>query len=293
MAIQRDIADAFNAKQLAAKRLTAAHITALVEYWQRGHGLLVDGMAGDRETIPSIDWELDNQDETPTDNASGNQKRGVIVPLTDAEIVQRALYLAGKASIDTLDKYVRKAGAPKMCPDIYYLLKGYNGGKDPTAPDPADRWHKPGSAFVNVTCDCSGANAWMGGHDRFLEKYMRPSVGYGGWFNTDSKILDAILPLKPGERRCFEVDPLPNRGRVIVCRSGARGHAIGHEGRIVGYRGDLAKFDAANPTCWDMIDVVDVSSQGVGKRANLMRTGRGWYDTGALFLKFIAPPNKI
>jgi hypothetical protein len=177
-----------------------------------------------------------------------------------------------------------------MCPTIYYLLKGYNGGKDPTAPDSADRWSKPGSTFMNITCDCSGGNSWMGGHDRYQPERMRPSVGYGGWFNTDSKILDATLPLKPGEKRCFEADPSPNRGRIIVCKSGSSGHTIGHEGRVVGYRGDISKFDSKNAAHWDLIDVVDVSSQGAGKRANLMHTGRGWYGTGALFLKSVMTP---
>jgi hypothetical protein len=294
MGIDRIAAEAFNAKQLADGKLTVKRITALVEYWQEGHGLLVDGMAGDRETIPSIDWELSDEatpePAPPPPPVTAPTKRGLVVPLTDDEIVQRALYLAGKASIDTLDQYVRKTGAPSICPAIYYLLKGYNGGKDPTAPDPADRWSKSGSTFINITCDCSGGNSWMGGFDRYQPDRMRASVGYGGWFNTDSKILDATLPLKAGEKRCFESDPLPNRGRIIVCKSGSPGHTIGHEGRIVGYRGDISKFDPNNRAHWDLIDVVDVSSQGAGKRANLLRTGRGWYGTGALFLKSVMAP---
>jgi hypothetical protein len=293
----RTSAEAFNTKQLADGKLTARYVTALVEYWQEGHGLRVDGFAGNRETLPSIEWELSDDalppEAPPTPTVPTSTKpapRGTVVPLTDDEIVARAMYLAGKTSIDTLDACVHKDGAPQMCPVIYYLLKGYNGGKDPTASDSADRWSKPGSTFVNVTCDCSGGNSWMGGHDRFQEKRMRPSVGYGGWFNTDSKILDAMLPLKSGEQRCFEADPLPNRGRVIVCKSGSPGHTIGHEGRIVGYRGDITQFDPKNRAHWDLIDVVDVSSQGAGKRANLMHTGRGWYGTGALFLKSVMTP---
>lgn len=286
-------AAAFNAKQLSTGKLTVEHVTELVEYWQQGHGLAVDGLAGDRETIPSINWELDKtQSDLPEVPAppAAQLVRGVVLGLTDQQIVKRALYLAGKLAIGSLDAHVRKTGAPIMCPDIYYLLKGYNGGKDPTAPDPADRWSKPGSTFVNRTCDCSGGDAWMSGNDRYQPKRMRPSIGYDGWFNTDSMIMDAMLPLKPGEKRCFEADPQPTPGRSIVCQSGSYGHTIGHIGKITNYSGDPSKFDPADPACWKAIEVVDVSAVGAGKRANLMRTGAGWYKTGALFLRSVMVP---
>jgi len=296
MTTNRAAAAAYNTKQLAANKLTAEHVTELVEYWQAGHGLLVDGMAGSRETIPSIDWEIDrDQSALPviptTPETAAALVRGVVLGLTDGEIVRRALYLAGKATLDTLDVHVRLIGASALCPDIYYLLKGYNGGKDPTAPDPADRWNKPGSTFVNRTCDCSGGDAWMGGYDRYQQKRMRASVGYDGWFNTDSMITDATTPLLPGEIRCYEADPWPMPGRSIVCKSGSYGHTIGHIGRITDYKGgDPSKFDVADPACWNAIEVVDVSAVGAGIRANQMRTGRGWYKTGALFLRSVMQP---
>jgi hypothetical protein len=293
MSIDRKKADLYNQNQLAAGVLQPKHLTELVAYWQKGHGLFVDGLAGARETIPSIDWEIDGaQSELPADPAPKPTAlvRGVVLGLTDDQIVRRALYLAGKASIDTLDDHIREWGAPSTCPDIYYLLKGYNGGKDPTAPDPADRWSKPGSTFVNRTCDCSGGDAWMGGVDRYQPTRMRKSVGYDGWFNTDSMIMDATLPLLAGEKRCYEADPFPTPGRSIVCKSGSYGHTIGHIGRIVNYKGDSQKFDANNSAHWDAIEVVDVSAVGAGKRANLMRTGRGWFRTGALFLYSVMTP---
>lgn len=46
-------ASVYNSIQLSTGALTADHITELVRYWQRGHDLNVDGMAG-RMTISSI-----------------------------------------------------------------------------------------------------------------------------------------------------------------------------------------------------------------------------------------------
>lgn len=42
-----------NAAQIASGKLTAAHVTELVRYWQVGHGLTADGMAGP-QTIASL-----------------------------------------------------------------------------------------------------------------------------------------------------------------------------------------------------------------------------------------------
>jgi uncharacterized protein (TIGR02594 family) len=211
--------------------------------------------------------------------------RGVVVPLTRAQIVQRALYLSGRVDIDTLDEYVRKEGRPSMCPEIYYLLQNHNGGKDPTASDPADYWIKPGSSFVNRTADCSGGNSWMHGFDRFQPNRMHSTVGYGGWFNTDSKIIDAC-----GPATCFRSVGRPEPGTIIVCRSGSPGHKIGHEGTVVAYHGDLDAWDPKIAANWKLIDVVDIASNGHGARANTLHTGRGWYGTDALFLTSIMEP---
>lgn len=276
-------ADDFNQSQLTKAELTISHITELVEYWQKGHGLLVDGKAGSRETIPSIEWEMGPEVTKEPDPPKKPTTRGTVVPLTPEQVVKRALYLAGKISIDELDQYVRKEGAPKMCPDIFYLLKGHNGGKDPTAADPADRWSNPGSNFVNRTCDCSGGNSWMHGFDRYQP--VRGAHIYDGWFNTDSKIMDA-----KGPQKCFKGVDRPEAGTIIVCQSGSPGHDIGHEGCVVGYKGDLSKWDPKVRANWDLIEVVDVASVGAGKRANTLRSGRGWAGTGAMFLVSIMKP---
>jgi len=45
--------DSYNASQLAGHALLPSHITTLVRYWQAGHGLEADGLAGPR-TITSL-----------------------------------------------------------------------------------------------------------------------------------------------------------------------------------------------------------------------------------------------
>lgn len=215
-------------------------------------------------------------------------KRGTVVPLTREQIVTRALYLAGKKTVDDLDEHVRKDNAPRECPDIYYLLTDHNGGKDPTAPDPSDRWSSPGSSFVNRTCDCSGGNAWMHGFDRYQPE--RFAHIYSGWINTDSKIMDAIGPAK-----CFQIAGgdvfqrgRPEPGAIITCQSGSPGHKIGHEGCVVAYHG--AEWDPKARECWALVDIVDVSAMGAGRRANNLRTAIGWYGTGAYFLHSVMAP---
>jgi len=202
--------------------------------------------------------------------------RGTVVPLTPAEVVTRALYLAGEITSATLDRYMRSP--PPMCPTIYYRLADHNGGSDPTAPDPASRWQTEAGTWA-VTCDCAGGAAWCAGFDR----YQPDRFGhlYSGWINTNSMILDC-----EDQRRCFEPVGRPLPGTMIVCKSGSPGHAVGHVGTVVSY--GLAEWDPTVKECWDAIGVVDVA--GRQGRANKRTTGRGWRGTGALFVRSIMVP---
>lgn len=189
--------------------------------------------------------------------------RGKVLGLTLEQVAARARYLAGPS-----------------CVTGYYLLKDHNGGKDPTAPDPFDRWSKRGSRHVNITADCIGGAAWCGGFDRYQP--VRFAHLYGGWINTDSMLMDARGPAK-----CFVDLGRPEPGCFVVCRSGTPGHAIGHIGTVVSVP---AEWDPQVRECWDALGVVDVASTGAGKRANTLRTGRGWFGTGAGFVRSIMAP---
>jgi hypothetical protein len=237
--------------------------------------------------------------------------RGLVVPLTSDERVARWKYLAGELPLGALDRYVRKQedellglggyAVPidfdpmrVLCPTLYYLLEAHNGGKDPTAPDPAVRWRVPGGTNLNRTVDCSGGVAWACGHDRFLHQFRlyresaatSPDGKPGGWANTNSKILDVRTPLKPGELRCYEDAGRPEPGCIIVCASGSPGHAVGHEGGVIAYNG--LEWDPKVRACWDLIDVVDCAART--GRSNKRTTGRGWYGTGAMFLVPVMQP---
>ncbi len=203
-------------------------------------------------------------------------KRGTVVPLTADERVQRYLYLAGHATIDTLDAFVRKDGAPIECPTIYYRLNGYNGGKDPTAPDPATRWYKRGSSDENVTCDCTGGMSWGQGFDRYQPERM--GHVYEGWINTDSMRSDAA-----GRGKGFVRIYRPEPGAIVVYGAGDE---VGHTGGITAYNG--VEWDATDPECWARISVVDVAARK--GRANLMTTGRAWYGKDSWFLRSVMQP---
>jgi hypothetical protein len=204
--------------------------------------------------------------------------RGLVCGLTLPQVAQRARYLAGLATIDTLDWYVRKEDAPLECPVGYYLLKDHNGGKDPTAPDPFARWFEDddkGNPHERRTADCMGGAAWCGGFDRYQPR--RFAHLYSGWINTDSMLLDAH-----GRMKCFEGLDQPQVGAFIVCKSGSPGHAIGHIGVVVE---TPPEWDRRERECWKALGVVDVASTGAGKRANTLRTGVGWYGANASFVK--------
>lgn len=197
--------------------------------------------------------------------------RGSIVSLTADQRVARALYLAGKQTVHALDEHVNlRTDTPERCPNIYYLLKDHNGGKDPTATDPADRWTSPGGTNVNRTCDCIGGASWCGGFDRYQP--ARFAHLYSGWINTDSMLLDALGPAK-----CFAALDRPEPGCFVVCASGSRGHKIGHIGTVVSVP---AEWDASKLECWLAVGVVDVASR-TPARANQLSTARGWFGTGA------------
>ena len=185
----------------------------------------------------------------------------------------RMRYLAGLAQIHELDAHVRRAGAPEDCPAIYYLLHDHNGGKDPSAPDPADRWSSDGQTFVNRTCDCIGGQAWCAGFDRYQP--TRFVHLYDGWINTDSMILDA-----QGPRRCFMPVDRPTPGDMVVCKSGSRGHRVGHIGGIISVP---AEWDPSLLACWSALGVVDVAARP--GRSNSRATGAGWFETGAVFVR--------
>jgi hypothetical protein len=215
--------------------------------------------------------------------------RGLVVPLTREQIVIRALYLAGELTIHELDEHVLlRTDTPERCPTIYYRLNGksdgfpaHNGGKNPRATDPADRWSKPGSAHVNVTSDCVGGSSWCQGFDRFQERRFAHVRGYDGWINTDSMLWEAR-----NAERCFVDVGRPDLGTMIVCRSGSPGHKVGHVGTVTDYK--LAEWDPTVRACWDAIEVVDIA--GRKGRANMRTTGRGWFGTGAGFLRSVMQP---
>jgi hypothetical protein len=226
---------------------------------------------------------------------STHMDRGRVLPLLAIERARRMLYLAGELPVSALDNYVDKRVDTILaingyvdpehddvvyCAEGFYLLKEHNGGKDPRRPDPFDRWRKPGATFVNRTADCIGGQAWNGGFDRFQPTRFRHV--YGGWINTDSMIIDAI-----GAQKCFVPLDQPEDGCFVVCASGTPGHAVGHIGGVP--KAPAKGFDRKDPKAWAALGVIDVASRGKS-RANRRTTARGWYGTGALFVRSIMTP---
>lgn len=189
------------------------------------------------------------------------------------------MYLAQLADITTLDEHVRVKGAPLRCPDIFYLLKEHNGGKDPTAPDPADRWKKDGSEFENRTADCIGGAAWIGGWDRYQP--IRFAHIYSGWINTDSMRQDA-----GGPQKCFVRIDNPEPGCYVVAGSGSPGHKIGHIGTVVG---GCEGFERNKRESWEALEVVDIASR-TPRRANMITMGKGWYGCDSWFIRSVMKP---
>jgi hypothetical protein len=264
--------------KLVADGIFGAQTEQEVRGFQFEQKLTVDGICGPN-TWAAIDKAVAALDPANPPTTSTPPPRGYLVPLTAAQRLARARYLAQQIAISEIDSYIRKDGAPTMCPDGYYLLSDYNGGKDPTAPDPFDRWSKPGSTFVNRTADCIGGAAWIGGFDRYQPK--RFAHIYSGWINTDSMIQDARGPAK-----CFRALATPEPGCFVVCASGSPGHSIGHIGTVIAVP---ASWNEAQKSSWEALSVVDVASRTPDK-ANQMTTGRGWFGANALFIVSIMVP---
>jgi hypothetical protein len=193
--------------------------------------------------------------------------RGQVLGLTLAQVAARARYLGGLAKADTLDAHVRDA-APD-CIDGYYLLSEHNGGKDPTAKDPFDRWSKVGHTFVNRTADCIGGASWCGGFDRYQPD--RFAHLYDGWINTDSMIEDAL-----GPGLCFELLHAPVPGCFMVAPTHAPPPfaGCGHIATVY----DAPPESDWNPEshdCWRHVLAVDVAARGE-HRANMPTTGVVW-----------------
>jgi hypothetical protein len=210
--------------------------------------------------------------------------RGVVLPLTQQQRVQRMLYLAGLCEVQALDPHVRWTGAPKQkCPDIFYLLRDHNGGKDPTAADPADRWSKEGSTFTNRTADCIGGAAWCGGFDRYQP--VRFAHRYSGWINTDSMRMDANVEMK-----CFIRLSIPEPGCFVVYASDPQGKThgkpVGHIGCVIA---TPAEWDEKSRESWADLEVVDVASRSP-RPANQLTTGLGWYGKNAWFVRSVMKP---
>lgn len=207
--------------------------------------------------------------------------RGAVLPLTGAQRAARMRYLARLAPIETLDRHVKRDGIENgtLCPEIYYLLKEHNGGKDPTAADPATRWSNDGSTFVNRTCDCIGGMAWAGGWDRYQPE--RFGHIYEGWINTDSMRMDAGGPVK-----CFMRLQAPEAGCYVVYASGAAGHRVGHIGGVIAVPATWNEKDRAS---WKALQVVDVAARSP-KPANALTTGLGWFGADAWFVRSIMQP---
>jgi hypothetical protein len=188
--------------------------------------------------------------------------------LTAEQIVARARYLAGETASDQLDEFVRDAAA--QCATIYYRLEYPQGGDDPTAPDPASRWSKPGSNFVNVTADCVAGIAWCSGFDRLQPE--RAGRVWGGRLNCDSILIEANE-----YGACFEFLEAPEPGAIVVFgsidynRDGERDR-IGHIGIVTDVP---AEWDRAARECWEALGVVDIA--GRSGRANMRTSGLTWW----------------
>ncbi|MGE3453691.1 MAG: hypothetical protein AB7O24_01130 [Kofleriaceae bacterium] len=195
---------------------------------------------------------------------------GTILLLTQQQRANRARYVGGQLPLSALDAFIRKEGAPEMCPAGYYREPFPNGGFDPCAPDPFARWSFPGKTFVNVTCECIAAAMWIQGVSRKCPDHFPL---WGGRMNCDSIRMEAATTA-----RCWLRLERPEVGCVIVYgsvdqdRDGQRDRT----GHIMVATEVPAEFDPRYRECWAAIRGVDVAARGE-HRANMPTTGIGWF----------------
>jgi hypothetical protein len=154
------------------------------------------------------------------DVAAGAAVRGKILPLTNRQVVERAMSMVGYkpvvAGLSLVGQYCMKAGR--------------NGGADPSATHPFTVWKHPKKGTV-ASADCVGFGMWAQGADRLLEGLIHDYEG--GWVNTDSALMDAA-----GDRELFEeCEPFPGCAVVYPSRweerDGEKNHIPGHWGTVV------------------------------------------------------------
>lgn len=227
-----------------------------------------------QETL--VDYGGSDVEQAFETNSMSNS-RGTVLPLSAQQRVNRALYLAGELRIEGLDGYARKPNDGRThCPVIYYRLSDYNGGKDPTAPDPATYWRKDATSQLNVTSDCIGGAAWCAGFDRYQP--ARFSHIYSGWINTDSMIMDAGR-----DARCFTRLALPKPGCFVVCATGSGPKkSIGHIGVVVSVPAGFALNSD-----WSDLGVVDVAARTGRANCRNSRGGAGWQERDGIFVESI------
>ncbi len=223
--------------------------------------------------------------------------RGLVLPSTAQQRVTRMRWLAGEATFNELDTEIEARYDPNKrdipgyyniteatrCCSGYYLLKDHNGGKDPTAIDPFDRWSNDAPPlyarpdftvpFLNRTADCIGGMVWCGMFDRYQPK--RFSHLYDGWINTDSMLMDAR-----GPKKCFRLLDRPEPGCFVVFASGDGGHSIGHIGGITDVP---AEWDRTKVECWQALGVVDMAAR-TPKPGNARGNPLVWYHAQGSFV---------
>lgn len=179
--------------------------------------------------------------------------RGIVLGLTLPQVAERAKRLGDPANVTG-----------------FYLLKEHNGGKDPTAPDPFDRWtfqDHDGNDHTAATADCIGGALWNTGADRY-QPVRFPY--YDGWINTDSMLDDVF-----GKRQCFVPLDYPEPGCFAVARTGAPGFRLC--GHIITAHTVPPDFEIDRLDSWKALMGCDVASMGYAKRANTTHDLTWWY----------------